>query len=225
MKPYLAALLLCLSSAPALSATDPLLDKVIAGARAAPAASIAYERSLRAVSQENGGATETRTATDRWDGQQMTSVSVNGKPATPDDIAQARKAAAGRPVSGYYRIADYLRDGARRVNDPQGRTIYRIDKLPKGSVTISGDRSGDMVGEAVIDTSGPQPFVSRLRIFLPKPLSFFMVAKLDSYEVVNEYRVGPGGRPALVRQVQAIVGSQMGKAGQTRTEITYTPLR
>jgi hypothetical protein len=225
MKPLFAALLLCLSSTPALSATDPLLDKVIAGARAVPVASIAYERSLRAVSQENGGAAENRTATDRWDGQQMTSITVNGKPATPDDVARARKAAAGRPVSGYHRIANYLREGAKRVTDPQGRTVYRIDKLPKGSVTVSGDRSADMVGEAVIDTSGAQPFVSRFRIFLPKPLSFFMVAKLDSYEVVNEYRLGPGGRPALVRQVQAMVGSQMGKAGQTRTEITYTPLR
>ena len=224
MKSLLAALFLGLSTAGA-AAPDPLLDRIVAGARAVPASSIAFERTSKGVSQEKSGATETTMRVDRWDGAQMTPLSIDGKPATPEDVARTRKDSAGRPVPGYHRIGDYLGSGARRVPTADGRIVYRIDKLPKGSINIGGDRSGDMVGEAVVDASGAVPFVSRMRLYLPKPLSIFMVAKLDSFEVNNEYRLGPGGRPALIRSVQTMAGSQFGKTGTTRTEVTYTPQR
>nr|WP_310522153.1 hypothetical protein [Polymorphobacter sp.] len=224
MRIFIALSLVLLSTA-ASAAPDPLLDKVIAGAKAVPASGIAFDRVAKGVSQEKSGATETTVKVDRWDGKQMTPVSIDGKPVTTEDAARIRKETAGRPVPGYHRIADYLSGGARRVPSADGRIVYRIDKLPKGSINISGDRSADMVGEAVIDASGAVPIVSRLRIFLPKPLSFFMVAKLDSFEVVNDYRPGPGGRPALFHSLQTMAGSQFGKTGTTRTDVTYTPLR
>lgn len=209
----------------AAPAPDPVLDKVVAGARAISPAAIAYERSMRTVAQETGGPAETKTRTDRWDGQQITPLTVDGRPASAAEIAEIRKAAAGRPVAGYHRLADFLKGGAVRVSDPQGRIIYRVNGLPKGSINIGKDISANLVGEAVVDASGPTPFVSRLRIYLPKPLSFFMVAKLDSFELVNEYRPGPGGKPALVKAIQTVAGTQFGKTGTTRTESSYTALR
>lgn len=219
------ALLALFSAVAVAAAPDPVLQEVIAGARAVPPAAIAYERSVRVVAQEAGGAPETKIRTERWDGQTLTPLTVDGKPATAADVAEVRKAAAGRPVAGYHRVADYLKNGAIRVSDAPGRTVYRIDGLPKGSINIGKDISANLVGEAIVDTSGPTPYVSRLRLFLPKPLSFFLVAKLESFEVVNEYRLGPGGKPALAKAVQALSGAQFGKAGTTRTETSYTILR
>jgi hypothetical protein len=214
--------LLLVAAAPA---PDPLLEKVIAGARAVTPATTAFERTARTTSKDEKGATETRVRVDRWDGNQLVPVSIDGKPPTPEQLAEVKKATAGRPVPGYHRVADFLKNGAVRVPDPQGRTVYRVTGLPKGTVNIGKDISANLVGEAVVDTSGSQPYVSRLRVYLPKPLSFFMVAKLDAYEQINEYRLGPGGKPALFKALQAMSGAQFGKAGSTRTEATYNALR
>ena len=218
MYKFLAALFL-IAAAPA---PDPLLQKIIAGARAVPAASQPFERVVRTTSQEKDAAPVTRTRTDRWDGKALTPLIIDGKPPTPDQVAEITKASAGRPIPGYHRIADFLKGGAVRVADPQGRTVYRITGLPKGSINVGKDISRDLIGEAIVDASGPQPFVSRLRVFLPKPLSFFMVAKLDSFEQVNDYRLGVDARPVQVRSVQSMSGAQFGKAGTTRSEATYT---
>ncbi|WP_426164255.1 hypothetical protein [Sandarakinorhabdus sp. DWP1-3-1] len=226
MKAIIALALSALSLSPVAAApADPLLVQIVAGARAVPPASIAFERSVRTLAQEGAAAPETQLRTERWDGKVLTPLTVGGKPASAEDVARIRKAAAARPIAGYYRIADYLGGKARRVADAQGRTVYRVEGLPKGSIDIGKDISANLVAEALVDTSGPVPFVSRLRIMLAKPLSFFLVAKLDTFEVVNEYKPGPGGRPALVRQTQSLAGAQLGKAGTTRTETIYTPTR
>ena len=227
MRIILTSLAIAIVGAPvaAAPATDALLQKVIAGARAVPPASIAYDRSSRTTARENGGASETHVQVDRWDGRQMLRISTDGKPATPDEIAKANKTSAGLPVAGYHRVADLLASGARRTGEAAGQVTYHIDRLPKGSVNIGGDRSADMAGDATIDTTGPQPFVSRIHFFLHKPLSIMFVAKLDKFDSVNDYRIGADGRPVLVHQLRTIVGSQFGTAGETRTESTYTPLR
>lgn len=221
MQKILASLffLVAIAAAPA---PDPLLQKIVAGARAVPPATQAFERVVRTTSQEKDSAAVTRTRTDRWDGKTLTTLTVDGKPATPEQVAETAKANAGRPVPGYHRVADFLKGGAVRIADSQGRTVYRIDGLPKGSVNVGKDISGNLVGEAIVDASGPQPYVSRLRVYLPKPLSFFMVAKLDSFEQVNDYRLGSDGRPVQVRGVQSLSGAQFGKTGSTRSEATYT---
>lgn len=214
--------LLLIAAAPA---PDPLLEKVIAGARAVPPATIAFERTLRSTGTEDKGAPETHVRTERWDGQTIVPLTIDGKPATAAQVADAQKASKGKPVPGYHRLADFLKGGAVRTTDAQGRTVYRIAGLPKGSINIGKDISADLVGEALVDTSGPQPYVSRLRVYLPKPLSFFMVAKLDAFEIINEYRPGPGGKPALVKGQQSMTGAQFGKSGTTRTETSYTIVR
>ncbi|MFZ4688629.1 MAG: hypothetical protein ACOYLS_05280 [Polymorphobacter sp.] len=213
------------TSAFAAPPADPLLQKIIAGARAVSPASIRYERTTRSTAREAGGGSESHVRVDRWDGKQMTRISVDGKPAAAEEVEKARKASAGRPVAGYHRVADFLAVGARRVGETGGMVTYRVDKLPKGSVDLGGDKSDKFVGEAIVDTTAAVPFVSRMRFFLPKPLSIMFIAKVEKFEVVNDYRIGADGRPAQVHQVQTMSGSQFGKTGETRSESTYTPLR
>jgi hypothetical protein len=215
------ALLLATAAAPA---PDPLLDRLIAGARAAAPATTAFERTTRTTATEGGGAPETHVRVDRWDGTTLQLVSMDGKPPTAEQTKAYKAATSGKPVPGYGRLADMLK-GATRATDAQGRTVYRIAGLPKGTINIGKDISADLVGEAIVDATGPQPYVSRLRLYLPKPLSFFMVAKLDSFEITNEFRPGPGGRPALVKGDQRLTGAQFGKSGTTHTETSFTILR
>ncbi|MBC7505587.1 MAG: hypothetical protein H7267_07690 [Sandarakinorhabdus sp.] len=224
MRSALAALSLLLTIA-AARPPDPLLATIIAGARAAAPATTAFERTSRTTATEEKGAPETHVRVDRWDGKMLVPLTIDGKPASADQIAEVQKAAKGRPVAGYHRLADFLQGGAVRGTDAQGHTIYRIAGLPKGTINVGKDISADLVGEASIDTSTSQPFVWRLRVYLPKPLSFFMVAKLDAFEIINDYRPGPGGKPALVKGVQSMTGAQFGKSGTTRTETSYTILK
>ena len=217
---FLALLLLAAAPAP-----DRLLETIVAAARAADPATTAFERTARTTASEADSSPETHVRTDRWNGQTLVPLTVDGKPASAAQVAEQQNATKGRPVPGYHRLADFLKGGAARTIDAQGRTVYRITGFPKGTINIGKDISADLVGEALVDSSGPQPYVSRLRIYLPKPLSFFMVAKLDAFEIVNEYRPGPGGRPALAKGVQSMTGAQFGKSGTTRTEASYTVLR
>lgn len=204
-------------------ALDPMLQKLIAGSRAVPAASVRFERTSKTTGRENGGAAETEVRIDRWDGRQLTRMSIDGRPATPAEIEKVRKATT--KVAGYHRIAEYLTAGARRTSEAPGQTVYHLDRLPKETINLSGDRSDKFIGDVTVDTSGAQPFVSRTHFYIAAPFSIMFIAKVDRFDVVNDYRIGSDGRPVLYRQVQSMAGAQFGKAGETRTESTYTPLR
>lgn len=200
------------------------MSRIIADARALPPASIAYERQSRTILQEKGGESSSSNRVDRWDGRGFTLVSVDGKPPAAKDVEAFSKATASRPVAGYHRLADLLTTSAVRLSDPQGRIVYRVAGLPKGTMTIGKDVSANVVGDFFVDNSGAQPYVTRARMVLAKPISFFMVAKLDSLELTNEYKLDAKGRPYLSRVVQTMPGAQFGKQGYTRTETIYTLL-
>jgi len=228
MNRFHAPLLLALAGTLAIAAapaSDPLLQRLVTVARATPAAAFAFERTVKATARDKAGAAETHVRTERWDGRELTLLTVDGRPATAAEVAENRKQAKGKPIPGYYRLGLFLGNGARRTTDSQGRTVYRVDALPKGSIDINGDKSDKFAAEALVEAGAAQPYVSRLHIFLKAPLSIMFVASIDSFDVVNEYRLGPGGKPVQASQVQTMAGSQFGKQGQTRTETSYTPLR
>jgi hypothetical protein len=224
---YILALSLFLFSvgASATVPADPVLQKLIAGARAVPPSTISFERSSKTVAREANGTTETGTRVDRWDGRVMTRVSTDGRPATAEEIAQQAKASKGRPVPGYHRIGDYLSGGARRISEKPGQIVYRVDKMPKGSVDLNGDRSDKFSADVAVDTSGLVPVATRLHIFLQKPFSIMLVAKVDKFDVVNDYGMGRDSRPFLVKSVQQMAGAQFGKIGEQRTEAVFTPMK
>lgn len=204
--------------------TDPVLAKLVAGAKAVPAAIISFERSSRTTARETNGATETSTRVDRWNGRTMQRISTDGRPATPQEIADLTKATKGRPIPGYHRIGDYLDAGARRLSEKPGQIIYRVDRMPKGSVDLNGDKSDRFSADIAVDTSGAAPVATRSHIFLQKPFSIMLVAKIDKFDVVNDYGIGKDGRPALLKSVQQMTGAQFGKVGEQRTESVYTTL-
>ncbi len=220
------AILLCAAlthGVAAAPAADPLLQKIIAGARAVPPSSIRFERTTKSGGRDQSGPAESEMRVDRWDGRQLTRISINGRPATAEEVEKVRKAATGVP--GYHRIADYLAGGARRTSEAAGQIGYHLDRLPKGTVNMGGDRSDKFFGDVTIDTSGSQPFVSRVHFYAPKGFSIMLVAQVDRFDQVLEYRLGSDGRPMLVRSIQTLAGSQFGKTGETRTESTYVALR
>ena len=202
---------------------DPLLQKIIAGARAVPPASIRFERTTKAGGRDQSGPAESEVRVDRWDGRQLTRISINGRPATAEEVDKVRKAAT--TVPGYHRVADYLAGGARRTSEGTGQVGYHLDRLPKGIVNMGGDRSDKIAGDVTIDTAGPQPFVSRVHFYTTKGFSIMLVARVDRFDQVLEYRLGSDGRPMLVRSIQMMAGSQFGKTGETRTESNFVALR
>jgi hypothetical protein len=219
------ALIFFAVAAEAAPSTDPVLQKLVASARALPPATISFERNSKTIAREASGAAETSTRVDRWDGRTMQRISTDGRPATGEEIAQQAKASKGRPVPGYHRIGDFLSGGARRISEKPGQIVYRIDKLPKGSIDMNGDKSDKFAADLAVDTSGVAPVATRLHIFLPKPFSIMFVAKVDKFDTVNDYGIGRDGRPVLVRSVQQMAGAQFGKAGEQRTESVFTPLK
>ncbi|GGI92599.1 hypothetical protein GCM10007973_31130 [Polymorphobacter multimanifer] len=216
------ALSLGLAAAPP---PDPVLQKVIAGARAVPPATITFERTSKTSARDAKGASETSTRVDRWDGKQLKRISTDGRPATPEEIAEQAKAIKGSPIPGYHRIADYLAGGARRLSEKPGQIVYRIDKLPKGSINMGGDRSDKFSADLAVDTSGTAPVATRVHIFAPKPFSIMLVAKIEKFDVVSDFAIAADGRPALARSVQQMAGAQFGKAGEQRTEAVFSPLK
>lgn len=223
----LVALLIAPWNAAALAAPaaiDPVLAAVVKAAAAIDPASQPFEEVTRVTSRDEAGKVETTTRVSRWDGRERVLVSVDGRAATAAERKEAAKAFAQAPKPGYHRLALFLSGGGQRQAAPGGRIGFRISPMPKGSIAIAGDRSGDMVADAVVEP-GDRPWVSRLHIFAPKPISMFLVARIDSFDVVNDYALAADGRPMIVRQVQNFSGAQFGKKGSVRTEVNWTPLR
>jgi len=209
-----------IAAAPVLTA---LLQKLIAGSRAVPPASIMFECTSKTSGREKGSAVESEVRIDRWHGRQMARISTNGRPATPEEIEKVRKATT--TIAGYRRIADYLVAGARRSDEASGQIVYHLDRLPKDMINMGGDRSDRFLGDLSVDISGARAFIVRTNFYAPAFFSILFVAKVDRFDAVSDYRNGADGSPALDRQVQTIAGAQFGKAGETRTESPHSPLR
>lgn len=224
VRPLLAASFLLASTA---AGADPLLDQVVAVAKATPPA--AFERTT-IIEASDGKQAQTVRRVDRYDPKapeerRWTLVSVNGAAPAPKDLEAYRKQILATPAPGYYRIATFLRSGAQRVGEANGRVTYRIPTLPKGSVKGGPmDLSGLLSAEVVVDQTAPKPVVSRIRFFLPKPTRVMLVAKLDRFEAISDYGLS-NGAPAIVAQVTEMVGTNpMQGSGTQRTRVSFRAL-
>ncbi|TRW17686.1 hypothetical protein [Glacieibacterium frigidum] len=202
----------------AATPAEQVRDRVLAEARAISPAALAYDRTIT-VTQAGGSEKATQTRVDRWDGKAWTLVSVDGKPPSPGDVTKYRKAASAANVPGYHRLTTLA--GAAATTDTQGRTVLRLATLPKASVITSGkDVSEHFIAEAVV-AGGPRPYVQQLRLTARAPFRMMLVAKVESFVTVSDYRLD-GNTPRLVRQVADIRGSMMGKDGTQRVETIFT---
>ncbi len=217
-----AAIVLATAAAPA---PDPVLSRVLAGVASQSATTTAFEVTRRETGSESGDKPESHVTVERFDGKAWSVVSRDGKVPSAKDAGDLIKARAGSPVPGYYRVATYLAAGARRTGEAAGRVTYHLDALPKGTINIGGDRSDKFQGDIIVDTSGAQPYVSRTHFYAPKPFSVMLVARIDSFDAVNEYGLGKDGRPTLLRAAQNYTGAKFGKVGTVRVESSFTPLK
>jgi len=208
---------LCLlGAAPA----DPLLGRLLAGTSEVQPPTLNFERSTVA-SETSGGKTERHTRVDRWDGRAWTLAGIDDRAPTAKEAASAAKEAVAAGVPGYYRLAPYVRAAPPRA--VEGNTVvYRLARLPPGAVTIKGANPDKFSAELFFDASGPVPFVRRARYYAPASFRMLMVARVDRFEAVNDYRLGKGGKPELTRQTIDIAGSLFGRDGTQHSEFSFT---
>ena len=206
---------LALAAAPA---SDAVRDRLLADAAQLGPATLAFDRTIVA-SQSGGGDKASETRIDRWNGKAWTLLSVNGKPPTPDDIARERKA-SDVPVPGYYRLAK-LFAAAATTTDASGRTVLHAAALPPGSVSANGkDITEHFTADAIV-APGARPFIMQVRLVAREPFRMMLVAKVDSFVTVNDYRLGTHGTPELVRQTTDIDGNMLGKSGLQHNETSF----
>ena len=202
-----------LGAAPA----DPLLARLLAGANALPPAMLSFDRTT-ASRQTSDGKTERHDQVDRWDGRAWTVLSIDGKPPSAREAAAAIKVAVNAGVPGYYRLASFLAAGPVRSAEGPGTVTYLLAKLPPGGVSMKGAPPDKFSAELSVDTSGPVPFVRHARYFAPAPMRLMMVARLDRFEATADYRLGPAGRPELIRQSVDLSGALFGRDGTQRSD-------
>ena len=200
---------------------DPLLARLLAGANAAPPPTLSFDRNVVASETSSSG-TERHTRVDRWDGRAWSVISIDGKPPTPAAAAEALKSMTTANVPGYYRLHPYLAANPLRAADPAGAVTYRLARLPAGTMPIKSAPPDKFAAELSVDASGPVPFVRRARYFASQPFRMMMVAKLDRFEAVSDYRLNAAGRAELVRQVIDMSGAMFGRDGSQHTEFTFT---
>jgi len=208
----------------AAPAPDALRDRLIAEARTLAPPTMSFDRSISAVQTAKSGATESERRADRWTGSSWVLLSVNGNAPSADDASKYAKQTKAAIVPGYYRIGLYLAGATSRTTDAQGRTVYHIATLPKGSINVGGDVSDKMAADITVE-SGASPYASRLHVFAKAPFRVMLVAKIDSLDTVSDYARGADGKPVLVRSVNTITGSQFGKDGTQRTDAAFSNVR
>ncbi len=204
----------------AAAPADPLLARLLAGANAVPPPALSFDR-IAVASETSASGTERHTRVDRWDGRAWSVLSIDGKPLAPAAAAAALKSTSPDNVPGYYRLAAYLAANPQRVADPSGGVVYRLARLPPGSVAIKGAPPDKFAAELSVDAAGPIPYVRRARYFAPQPFRMMMVAKLDHFEATSDYRLNAAGRAELVRQVIDVSGAMFGREGSQHSEFTF----
>lgn len=223
MRSALAALLL---AAPAHA--DPLQDQVLAGMKAANTADVAFTQTMR-IERTGSPAKEVVT---RYDphaapGTHWTLVSIDGRPPTAKQVADAAKRSGKRPApSSYGELAKWFGGAATVVARTPESVTYRFARLPKGEIMMgSHDASADTVADAVVNIAGKMPFVERVRLASSAPFRMMLVAKVERYAFTSSFTLLADGRPFPNGIDADLSGSLMGKAGSMRTRIRFADVR
>ena len=205
----------------AAAPADPLLARLLAGAAAVPPPTLRFDRTIT-VAETTGGKTERHVRVDRWDGRAWSVLSIDGAPPSPRAAAAAVKENAAGGVPGYYRLAAYLAAAPERVSDPAGHVVYRLHGLPPAVMAMKGAPPDKFDAELTVDGEAATPFVRRARYFAPAPMRILLVARLERFEAVADYRLDAAGRPLLTHQTVDLAGVLFGRSGSQHTEYSFT---
>ena len=209
-----------------LAHADELQSQLLAAAKATRADAYSFRRTL--AFERTGAARKVvveqydprRPATDQW-----TLVSVGGRQPTSKEMAQARKNKRG-PVPSYAQLSEWIAAPATRSDPAPGLVLYRYARLPAGTLKLgSHDASADTRAEALVNTHGTTPYVERVRFTSTKGFRMMLVASLQSMVVESRYRQLSDGAAVPASVTSDIQGSMMGKAGQLKSEMTYSDVQ
>lgn len=224
--------LLCLGSAVtgvAQQSNDELKRRILAHAQSLNPEDYAFTRTTRSETISSGKTQKkvtiekfepTKPAEARW-----TLVSIDGAPPSAEQLkSHGKEAAKRRIVPGYHTITNYFGSPAT-ASESGGKTVFRFASLPKGAISIlDTDVSHDASAEASVAEANGPPFVEQVR-FTVKPMRVKLLMKIDRFENIARYRIGPGGKPFLMESASDMSGSGMGQAGTMRNATTYSDYR
>ena len=231
-QPLCTAALLCLgiaTTAVGQQNDEQLKQRVLAQAQSMSGEDHAFTRTIRSETNM-GGKAEKKVLVEKFDPAKPADarwklVSVNGAPPSADELNRHQKEASKRRiVPGYHRVGAYFGAPATASSEG-GRTVFRFPTLPKGAVSLlETDVSHNARAEAVVTEGNGTPFVEQVRFTL-KPMRVKLLMKVDRFETMARYRIGPGGRPFLMETTSDMSGSGMGREGTMRNTTTYSDYR
>lgn len=217
----LVASLLMAATPPDELRLESLRDAIITEARAADAATIAFDRTTTAV-RRGPGIKEKTVTVERWDGRRWALISVNGKLPSASHLKTFRKATAANPVPGYHRLAALMAAASAISVDGDGHKVLTIPVLPAGTVsTDTSDISSHLSGEAVIANNDGRPYVARLKVRARENFKLNLLIKVTNFEQISDYRLGPDGHPRLASQSADSKGQMFGFTGGQTDEVIY----
>lgn len=210
---------------PVPAAADPLQDRVLAGMKATDTGDVGFVQTTR-IERTGSAAKEIVSRYAPAGSARWTVLRVDGRAPTAKESADFVKVAARTPGPNYARMARWFGARATRVAEEPGRVTYRFAALPKGVVMMGKhDASAHTAAEAVVNTTGPQPYVERVRFASSQPFRMMLVARVERYAVTAGYAPLGDGRVFSTGTDSDIAGSLMGKSGNLRTRTRYSEVR
>lgn len=206
---------------------DLLKDRLVSEARQAGPDNFVTMRTLT-IEQRVGRKIERHVSVEQFDprrppAERWTLLTQDGRAPTDEEQQKFREQRNRDPVPSYARIAVYLFGEAERGTDAAGRTVYRVAKLPRGSLDAFGsDISDSIAAEATVNTSGSVPFVERLRLMSTKAARIKLIARMERLESISHYRISEIGKPVLVSQATELAGSLLFRHGTVSARADYT---
>jgi len=221
--------LTCVSIAIADNKPDELKQRILSQSQSLGPDDYAFTRTVKSE-QTSNGKTEQHVNVDKFDPSKSgdarwTLVSVDGAPPSADALARYKKDSPKRRVPGYYRLARYFGSASSVSSDSRGRTVFHFNSLPKdAAIVMDSDVSSNSSADLSVTEANGTPFVEHVHLTV-RPMRLRLIMKLDQYESIARYRMGPEGKPLLVENIADMRGSGMGQEGKAHTVTTYSDYR
>jgi hypothetical protein len=207
---------------------DDLKQRVLAQARSLNPDDYAFTRTVRSETTL-GRKTQKKVIVEKFDPTQpadarWTLVSVNGAPPSTRELKRYRKEATKRHiVPGYHRLANYFGAPAKASKEPGDKAVFRFAALPKGAVSIlNNDFSRHASAEVLVSEANGEPFAEQARVTVKPMRRAQLFFKVNPFETIARYRIGPEGKPFLVESTSEMTGSLLGLKGVMRNAMTYS---
>jgi hypothetical protein len=187
----------CVSIAVADNKPDELKQRILTQGQNLGPDDYAFTRTIKSE-QTSNGKTEQHVNVDRYDPSKSgdarwTLISVDGAPPAAGVVARYQKESPKRRVPGYYQLPGYFGSASTVSTDVHGRTVFHFNSLPKDTaIVMDSDVSSNTSANLTVTEANGTPFVEHVHLTV-KPMRVKLIMKLDEYESIARYRLGPEG--------------------------------